>query len=244
VRTARRKSQSRGDLPPDSAKVRKILELLEEIEEREDRGKPSDEKTIVFSQFTSMLDIIQLFLRSRGMTYVRCEYAFRGFRGPVVYFLDDGSMSKDKREASLNTIKADKHTKIILISFKAGSTGAPLKWLKPGRRFSHRFLGLNLTACNNVILVDMWWNPALEEQAFDRAHRFGQKRDVNIYKLTIEKTVEERILLLQEQKRALAAAALSGDKMKMNKLGMDDLLALFRPGRDDDDDDDDNDNDN
>ena len=50
----------------------------------------------------------------------------------------------------------------------------------------------------------MWWNPALEDQAFDRAHRFGQTRDVNIYKLTIENTVEERILTLQNSKRALA----------------------------------------
>ena len=93
-----------------------------------------------------------------------------------------------------------------------------------------------MTACNNVILVDMWWNPALEDQAFDRAHRLGQTRDVNIYKLTIEKTVEERILALQESKRALAAAALGGDKIKNLKLGLEDLMALFRPGRDDDDD--------
>jgi SNF2 family DNA or RNA helicase len=93
-----------------------------------------------------------------------------------------------------------------------------------------------LTACNNVILVDMWWNPALEDQAFDRAHRLGQTRDVNIYKLTIENTVEERILALQENKRALATAALGGDRIKNLKLGLDDLMALFRPGREDDDD--------
>lgn len=82
----------------------------------------------------------------------------------------------------------------------------------------------------------MWWNPALEDQAFDRAHRFGQTRDVNIYKLTIENTVEERILTLQNNKRALATAALSGDKVKNLKLGLEDLMALFRPGREDDED--------
>ena len=88
-----------------------------------------------------------------------------------------------------------------------------------------------------MILVDLWWNPALEEQAFDRAHRFGQTRDVHIYKLTIENTVEERILLLQEKKRELAKAALAGDKLgKNSRLGMDDLMALFRPGHDDDED--------
>ncbi|KAH7929303.1 hypothetical protein BV22DRAFT_1110033 [Leucogyrophana mollusca] len=196
---ARRKSLAAGakDLPPDSAKIRKIMELLQDIDERSD----GTEKTIIFSQFTSMLDLIEPFLSAEGVKYVRY----------------DGSMTKDKREASLEKIRTSKSTRCILISFKAGSTG------------------LNLTACNNVILVDMWWNPALEDQAFDRAHRFGQTRDVNIFKLTIEKTVEERILDLQEKKRALAAAALSGDKLKNMKLGMDDLLALFRHGGHDDD---------
>ncbi|KAG1743712.1 SNF2 family N-terminal domain-containing protein [Suillus paluster] len=153
------------NLPPDSAKIRKMLEILRDIDERSE----SAEKTIIFSQFTSMLDLIEPFLTSEGIKYARC---------------------------------------------------------------------LNLTCCNNVILVDMWWNPALEDQAFDRAHRFGQTRDVNIFKLTIPETVEERILELQEKKRNLTKAALSGERMKNMKLGMDDLLALFRPGAHDDDDDD------
>lgn len=62
-------------MPPDSAKIRKILELLEQIDAREDEdGEPTGEKTIVFSQFTSMLDIIQIFLRAKGIEYVRCTY--------------------------------------------------------------------------------------------------------------------------------------------------------------------------
>lgn len=102
-----------------------------------------------------------------------------------------------------------------------------------------------MTCCNNVILVDLWWNPALEDQAFDRAHRLGQTRNVNIHKLSVPGTVEERILAvrhcwshlrttadyvsqLQDKKRALAAAALSGDKLKNMKLGLDDLMALFQ----------------
>ncbi|KAH7882890.1 SNF2 family N-terminal domain-containing protein [Phlebopus sp. FC_14] len=187
------------DLPPDSAKIRKIMAILKEIDARSN----GVEKTIIFSQFTSMLDLIGPFLDAEGIKYVRY----------------DGSMPKDKREASLEKIKNSKNTQCILISFKAGSTG------------------LNLTACNNVILVDLWWNPALEDQAYDRAHRFGQTRDVNIYKLMIPDTVETRILQLQDAKRELAKAALSGDKIKNMKLGMDDLLALFRyGGREDDDD--------
>jgi len=156
----------------------------------------------VFSQFTTMLDLIQPFLKDAGISFVRY----------------DGSMSKEKREASLDQIRNNKRIGVILISFKAGSTG------------------LNLTACNNVILVDLWWNPALEDQAFDRAHRLGQTRDVNIYKLTIENTVEARILALQENKRALATAALGGDRIKNLKLGLEDLMALFRPGKEDEDD--------
>ncbi|KAF8960935.1 SNF2 family N-terminal domain-containing protein [Flammula alnicola] len=182
---------------PSSAKIRMVLKLLKQIDARSNR----EEKTIIFSQFTSMLDLLEPFLSEKGIKYVRY----------------DGSMNPKDREAALTKIKTSTTTRVILISFKAGSTG------------------LNLTACNNVILVDLWWNPALEDQAFDRAHRFGQERDVNIFKLKIDGTVEDRILLLQEKKRALAAAALSGDKIKNMRLGMDDLLALFRPGGRDDD---------
>lgn len=85
-------------------------------------------------------------------------------------------MNKVARDESIDAISNSRSTKVILISFKAGSTG------------------LNLTCCNNVILVDPWWNPALEDQAFDRAHRFGQKRTVNIHKLCVPDTVEQRIL--------------------------------------------------
>lgn len=79
----------------------------------------------------------------------------------------------------------------------------------------------------------------MEDQAFDRAHRLGQKRTVNIHKLSVPNTVEERILELQEKKRTLAAAALAGDKIKNMKLGLDDLMALFKQGGDVSDDEDD-----
>ncbi|KAJ6572143.1 P-loop containing nucleoside triphosphate hydrolase protein, partial [Mycena capillaripes] len=88
--------------------------------------------------------------------------------------------------------------------------------------------GLNLTTCNHVILVDMWWNPAVEEQAFDRTHRVGQTRNVYIYKLKIVDTVEDRILELQEKKRELTKTALSGNHVKNKELGMHELLELFK----------------
>ncbi|EMD37109.1 hypothetical protein CERSUDRAFT_155596 [Gelatoporia subvermispora B] len=197
---ARRKSMNPSSgLPPQSAKTRKTLELLQSIDERSD----STEKTIIFSQFTSMLDIIEPFLKDAGVKFVRY----------------DGSMNKIEREQALEKIKTSSSTRVILISFKAGSTG------------------LNLTCCNNVILIDLWWNPALEDQAFDRAHRFGQKRDVHIHKLCVPDTVEQRILELQERKRALANAALAGDKLKNMRLGMDELIALFRSDHDNEEED-------
>ncbi|KAI0753220.1 SNF2 family N-terminal domain-containing protein [Daedaleopsis nitida] len=191
-------ADSPSDLPPHSSKTRMIIKILKSIEARGE-----GEKTIIFSQFTSMLDLIEPFLRHEKIKFVRY----------------DGSMNKVQRDQSIDNITNCMSTKVILISFKAGSTG------------------LNLTCCNNVILVDPWWNPALEDQAFDRAHRVGQKRPVNIHKLCVPESVEQRILELQEKKRALTSATLSGAHLNKNsRLGIDDLVALFRGGHDDDDD--------
>jgi SNF2 family DNA or RNA helicase len=97
---------------------------------------------------------------------------------------------------------------VMLVSLKAGGTG------------------LNLTAADHVFLLDPWWNPAVEDQAADRAHRIGQTRPVVIHRVIARDTVEERILLLQQRKRALAEAAL-GDGDHAAQLGRDDLLALL-----------------
>ena len=131
--TGRAKSLSKengSNLPPDSAKIRKLLKLLEEIDGRKDEdGEPTGEKTIVFSQFTTMLNLIELFLKDAGISFARCKSFFaartsigaRSLMGD--HRSDDGTMSKDKREASLEQIKKNKRIKVILISFKAGSTG-------------------------------------------------------------------------------------------------------------------------
>lgn len=192
------RSGSTWDTPGTmSTKLRMIVDLLH-IFEKESRG----DKTIIFSQFTSFLDVIEPVLHTHGFDYVRY----------------DGSMRQNVRQEALNRIRSDDGTKIILISFKAGSTG------------------LNLTCCNRVILCDLWWNPQIEEQAFDRAHRYvyrthislGQSKHVYIYKLSITGTVEQRILVLQvcltqkdlhqEKKRELARAALDGKTYVMSKL--------------------------
>ncbi len=97
---------------------------------------------------------------------------------------------------------------VMLVSLKAGGTG------------------LNLTAADHVFMLDPWWNPAVEDQAADRAHRIGQRRAVTVYRLVARETVEERILALQTKKRALAEAALDGGDPSAS-LTRDDLLALL-----------------
>ena len=98
---------------------------------------------------------------------------------------------------------------IFLISLKAGGTG------------------LNLTAADYVIHLDPWWNPAVEDQASDRAHRMGQLRPVTIYRLVTEHTIEEQIVALHSKKRALADSLLDGGELSA-KLDADALLSLLR----------------
>jgi superfamily II DNA or RNA helicase len=97
---------------------------------------------------------------------------------------------------------------VFLISLRAGGTG------------------LNLTAADHVFLLDPWWNPAVEDQAADRAHRIGQDKPVMVYRVVADDTVEERILALQDRKRALAEAAL-GEAGKAGAITRDELLALL-----------------
>jgi hypothetical protein len=100
---------------------------------------------------------------------------------------------------------------LFLISLKAGG------------------VGLNVTAVDTVIHYDPWWNPAVEHQAADRAHRLGQDKPVFVYKLITAGSVEEKIVAMQEQKAALADAILSEDAAGAVKFSADDLEALFEP---------------
>lgn len=119
----------------------------------------------------------------------------------------DGS-TRD-RAAAVNTFQADDGPPIFLISLKAGGTG------------------LNLTAADYVFLVDPWWNPAVEAQATDRAHRIGQDKPVIAVRLISEDTVEERILALQAAKKELAEAAIGGADSFTGKLSRSDLMSVL-----------------
>lgn len=119
----------------------------------------------------------------------------------------DGS-SQD-REQQVKTFQADPSKRVFLISLKAGG------------------YGLNLTAADHVILLDPWWNPAVEAQAIDRAHRIGQQRVVTAYRLALRGTVEERILALQARKRGLVEAAIDEQSPLMAGLLDSDLEELI-----------------
>ncbi|EER43988.1 RING-13 protein [Histoplasma capsulatum H143] len=177
-----------------SAKIEKTMEILRDIQSRIPEGDDKPEKTIVFSQFTSLLDLLQVPIEREGWGY--CRY--------------DGSMQPSHRnEAVLRFSDSQNHT-IMLISLKAGNSG------------------LNLVAASQVIILDPFWNPYLEEQAIDRAHRIGQMRPVMVHRILVHKTVEDRILELQDRKRALIEGALDETASKsIGRLNTRELAFLF-----------------
>jgi SNF2 family DNA or RNA helicase len=113
------------------------------------------------------------------------------------------------RQAEVEAFQKDKGIKVFLISLKAGG------------------VGLNLTAADYVFLLDPWWNPAVEAQAIDRAHRIGRENKVIIYKFITRNTVEEKIMLLQSRKMALAGELIGTDESFMKNLSKDDISALL-----------------
>ena len=170
---------------PERAKLDLLMAMLPELV---DEGR----KVLVFSQFTSMLALIEHELDKMGIAYVTLT-------GDTV-----------DREVPIRRFQ-DGEVPIFLISLKAGG------------------VGLNLTAADTVIHYDPWWNPAVENQATDRAHRLGQDKPVFVYKLIVSGSIEEKILALQERKAELAAGILSDDYRVDVKFGTDDLAALFEP---------------
>ncbi|MBD9398499.1 DEAD/DEAH box helicase [Pseudomonas sp. PDM11] len=126
----------------------------------------------------------------------------------IAYQYLDGSTPAKARQAAMEAFQ-EGDGDIFLISLKAGGSG------------------LNLTAADYVIHLDPWWNPAVEDQASDRAHRMGQQRPVTIYRLVTENTIEQQIVALHARKRDLADSLLDGGEVS-GKLDADALLALLR----------------
>ncbi len=113
------------------------------------------------------------------------------------------------RQSLVNSFNKDPNIQVFLISLKAGGTG------------------LNLTAADNVIIFDPWWNPSVENQAVDRAHRIGQKNSVNVYRLITKGTIEEKIIELQNKKNLLFNSIVGESKDIFKKLTWEDVMGLF-----------------
>ncbi|MDO9713518.1 DEAD/DEAH box helicase [Paracraurococcus lichenis] len=120
----------------------------------------------------------------------------------------DGSTPSAERARRVASFQAG-GSELFLISLRAGGTG------------------LNLTAADYVVHLDPWWNPAVEDQASDRAHRIGQQRPVTVYRLIVKDSIEERILRLHHSKRDLASELLEGTEVA-GRLSEEELLDLIR----------------
>mgnify|MGYP002803377023 FL=1 len=124
----------------------------------------------------------------------------------------DGSMTHDARVHAQQSFAGHPHIQVMLCSLKAAGTG------------------LNLTAADHVLLIDPWWNPAVEDQAIDRLHRLGQRRPVRALRFVAERTVEERILEVQKQKRAIVEGALSKkSRDELQKIRLEMISSIFDP---------------
>lgn len=130
-------------------------------------------------------------------------------RQGISYCYLDGSTPAEKRSEQVALYQRDESIRIFLLSLKAGG------------------VGLNLTAADYIYLIDPWWNPAVEQQAIDRAHRIGQEKKVFAYKMICKDTVEEKILELQQKKRALASELVSEEKGFVKNLTREDVEFLF-----------------
>ncbi|MEF2551664.1 DEAD/DEAH box helicase [Aurantimonas sp. A2-1-M11] len=166
-----------------SAKLERLMEITKEL-------VAEGRKVLVFSQFTSMLDLIRPRLEAAGIGYAQLTGRTRR-REDAVRAFQDGDVP------------------VFLVSLKAGGTG------------------LNLTAADTVILYDPWWNPAVEEQAIDRAHRIGQNKPVFVHRLVAAGTIEEKMDVLKEKKRALAQSLFDHDGHPTEAITEADIEMLF-----------------
>ncbi|XP_077583563.1 transcription termination factor 2 isoform X1 [Stigmatopora nigra] len=173
-----------------SSKISAIIFELEAI-----RAKGDDEKSVIVSQWTSMLDIVAYHLKKMRLRYG----------------LISGGVNPKRRLDLVDEFNNNNPNgiQVMLVSLCAGG------------------VGLNLVGGNHLFLMDMHWNPALEDQACDRIYRVGQKRDVTIHRFECKGTVEQKIAALQATKKQLAHSVLSGTGSAVAKLSLADLKIIF-----------------
>jgi len=178
--------------PEHSGKLAVLFELLHLITE-------NNEKTLIFTQYKEMGDLLQQFIRDEFKT--------------EALFLH-GSLTRQQREKLVEDFQTKPHRKIFILSLKAGGTG------------------LNLTEAQNVIHYDLWWNPAVETQATDRAYRIGQKNKVIVYRLINKGTLEERIDEMIKDKRELADLTVGSGEKCLGELSNKELKELVKLSQD------------
>lgn len=171
-------------------------------------------KRFASAKFLLLMDVLGTLQeeRHRGLIFSQFVEALKLLRKEldmrkIPYAYLDGQTQKRKEE--VERFQTDSSVPFFLISLKAGGTG------------------LNLTAADYVLLLDPWWNPAVEAQAADRTHRIGQDKPVFVYRFIARGTVEEKILLLQEKKRDIVSSVIRNDTGIFKSLTQEDIEALF-----------------
>ena len=173
-----------------SGKIELLFDKLDSITE-------SNEKVLLFTQFTQMGDLLRHFIKER-------------YHDEPLYI--HGGCSIDKRKEMVERFQNNHADRIFLLSLKAAGTG------------------LNLTAASHVIHYDLWWNPAVEAQATDRAYRIGQKNNVMVHRFITKNTFEERINEMIQKKKALAEMTVATGESWIGNLSNKELREIFTPG--------------
>lgn len=155
--------------------------------------KENNQRVLIFSAFTSVLELIEQELNLLEISYYKLT----------------GQTSKEERRNLIQKFQND-DTSVFLISLKAGGTG------------------LNLTAAQAVIHYDPWWNVSAQNQATDRTHRIGQQKNVQVFKLVMKNSIEEKIMKLQEKKKDLADTFVEGNEGSISKMDKKDIMELFK----------------
>lgn len=175
--------------PQTTTTSAKLLETIELVKNAIAEGH----KILLFSQFTSMIDILEKTFHIHSIPFVTLT----------------GQTATAKRAKIVADFQESPTPLVFLLSIKAGG------------------VGINLTGADYVIHYDPWWNPAVEKQATDRAHRIGQTKPVTVYKIITKNSIEEKILQLQDKKRDLVDRIIVGEKIN-KELTKDDLEYLLR----------------
>lgn len=200
----------------------RVLELINALKQicnhpsqyiNKDKARIDDsgKMQLLINQLETILEIdekVLIFTQYVKTGHIMKELIEEHFSANVLFL--HGSLSRKQRDEQISKFQNDSNYKIFILSLKAGGTG------------------LNLTAANNVIHYDLWWNPAVENQATDRVHRIGQENDVMVYRFITKGTLEESIDEMIKNKIDLAEKTISTDETFITELSNEELKEILR----------------